>query len=71
MTYTRIIAINDTSLAEAMADEAKYFGVTFRAARSGNLGEYVIEGTDKQSFNIETIIASIEAMDAQAAEFSA
>ena len=68
MTYKRIIAINDTRIAEAMADEAKHFGVTFRAARSGNDGEYVIEGTAKQARNIEAIIAGIEAMDAQSAE---
>jgi hypothetical protein len=68
MTYKRIIAINDTRIAEAMADEAKHFGVTFRAALNGNANEFVIEGTAKQARNIETIVASVEAMDAQSAE---
>lgn len=68
MTYKRIIQIGDPALAEAMADEAAHFGVAFRAARSGNAGEYVIEGSAAQRKNIETIIASIEAMDRQAVE---
>jgi len=68
MTYKRIIAINDTRIAEAMADEAKHFGVTFRAALNGNANEYVIEGSVEKRRNIENIVAGVMAMDAQSAE---
>lgn len=68
MTYKRIIQINDSALAEAMADEANYFGITFRAARSGGANEYVIEGSVEKRRNIENIVAGVMAMDAQSAE---
>jgi hypothetical protein len=68
MTYKRIIQITDPALAEAMADEAAFFGVTFRAANSGGPDEYVIEGPAAQKRNIETIVSAVTEMAAQAAE---
>lgn len=65
MAYKRIFQIRSAELADAVAAEANHFKVTFRAARSGNVGEYVIEGEADQAQDIETIISSIEAMDAQ------
>lgn len=68
MTYKRIIQINDEAIADALADEANYFGVTFRAARSGGSNEYVIEGSAARKRDIDLIAATAMNMDAQAAE---
>jgi hypothetical protein len=68
MTYKRIIRITDPAIAEAMADEAAHFGVTFRAARSGSPNEYVVEGAASRKRDIDTIAANVMDMDAQAAE---
>jgi hypothetical protein len=66
MTYKRIIQITDEALAEAMADEAAGFGVTFRKARTGGADEYVIEGTDAQKRSVDNMVDAIAEMDAQA-----
>lgn len=71
MTYKRIIPITDPAIADALADEAAHFGVTFRAARSGGANEYVIEGAEARKRDIDTIAENVTDMDAQAASFRA
>lgn len=66
MSYKRIFEIRDASLVEAVKDEASFFGVTFRVARSGGPNEFVIEGLDSKRQDIDTIVDNIMEMDALA-----